>query len=451
MEQAYRSNMRSLSVDLSNTHGGRPMGFDLATTDVRSWLQQWPRVLSQLETLVVGLKRRQVSGPYNCAQFTVELYRNLVGSCKWGTAGQLMDAVREVGKELVAAKPSELAVGNMVRRVLYIIRDEYESALATADARGYGQGAATTPTSGAYPSPSGGGHRRVNSRETAKMDKGGTARASATGAAGEGAAAGGAGGVLAEGGGLGPSLTGMLGGQFGATDFGRSCPDLRQNVVASISELMTELRDMRGVIKEHAKDTIHANEVILTFGNSATVDAFLKAAAGGAKDALNFRVIVAEAAPSCSGHVLAQSLAKHGIDTTIISDSAVFAMMARVNKVILSTHAVVANGGLIALNGSHAVALAAKDLSVPVVCVTGLFKDTFNCLLSPAAVMSYKDKDSMKNVEVLNPAYDYIPPNLVDLYITNMGGLQPSYIYRLLAEYYHRDDLIISPSDEQAA
>ncbi|CAN0268106.1 unnamed protein product, partial [Ectocarpus fasciculatus] len=67
-------------------------------------------------------------------------------------------------------------------------------------------------------------------------------------------------------------------------------------------------------------------------------------------------------------------------------------------------------------------------------------QDTFNCLLSPAAVMSYKDKDSMKNVEVLNPAYDYIPPNLVDLYITNMGGLQPSYIYRLLAEYYHRDD-----------
>lgn len=53
--------------------------------------------------------------------------------------------------------------------------------------------------------------------------------------------------------------------------------------------------------------------------------------------------------------------------------------------------------------------------------------------------------------QVLNPAYDYIPPNLVDLYITNMGGLQPSYIYRLLAEYYHRDDLIISPSDEQSA
>ncbi|CAN0178731.1 unnamed protein product, partial [Discosporangium mesarthrocarpum] len=41
------------------------------------------------------------------------------------------------------------------------------------------------------------------------------------------------------------------------------------------------------------------------------------------------------------------------------------------NKVIMSTHAVVANGGLVALNGSNAVAQAAKELSVPVVCVTG--------------------------------------------------------------------------------
>lgn len=51
-------------------------------------------------------------------------------------------------------------------------------------------------------------------------------------------------------------------------------------------------------------------------------------------------------------------------------------------------------------------------------------------------------------LQVLNPAYDYIPPNLVDLYVTNQGGLQPSYIYRQLADYYHRDDLIISPSHE---
>jgi translation initiation factor eIF-2B subunit beta len=33
------------------------------------------------------------------------------------------------------------------------------------------------------------------------------------------------------------------------------------------------------------------------------------------------------------------TLSKAGIETTLIPDSAIFAMMARVNKVIVSTHA----------------------------------------------------------------------------------------------------------------
>lgn len=45
----------------------------------------------------------------------------------------------------------------------------------------------------------------------------------------------------------------------------RSSPDLRQNVVAAISELMTELKDMRGIIRDHAKDTIHAKWVCWSF------------------------------------------------------------------------------------------------------------------------------------------------------------------------------------------
>ena len=45
------------------------------------------------------------------------------------------------------------------------------------------------------------------------------------------------------------------------------------------------------------------------------------------------------------GHNIAASLAKSNIETTVITDSAVFAMMSRVNKVIIGTHTVMANGG----------------------------------------------------------------------------------------------------------
>ena len=46
-----------------------------------------------------------------------------------------------------------------------------------------------------------------------------------------------------------------------------------------------------------------------------------------------FDVIVAETAPGTEGHSTAVALAEAGINTTLIADAAVFAMMARVNKV----------------------------------------------------------------------------------------------------------------------
>ena len=45
------------------------------------------------------------------------------------------------------------------------------------------------------------------------------------------------------------------------------------------------------------------------------------------------QVVVAEGAPRFDGHLLARKLAEAGIQVTAIPDSAVFAMMARANKV----------------------------------------------------------------------------------------------------------------------
>ena len=152
---------------------------------------------------------------------------------------------------------------------------------------------------------------------------------------------------------------------------------------------------------------------------------------------------------------MADCLCRAGIDTTLITDAAVFAVMPLVDKVFLPTHAVMANGGLIAPSGINMVALAAREHSVPVVCITGLFKlcplyphdlDAFNELTSPAAVLDYEtDQTLLEKAEVLNPEYDYIAPELLDLYVTNTGGHQPSYVYRLLAEGFHPEDRELEP------
>jgi len=52
---------------------------------------------------------------------------------------------------------------------------------------------------------------------------------------------------------------------------------------------------------------------------------------------------------------------------------------------------------------------------------------------------------SAGDVGVVNPIFDYVPPDLIDLHLTNFGAHNPSYIYRLLSEYYHPDDYDLKP------
>lgn len=221
--------------------------------------------------------------------------------------------------------------------------------------------------------------------------------------------------------------------------------NIKSKVIEAMDELEEELSDNYRDINEFAIQQIHADEVIMTMGFSKTVDEFLKSAARKRK----FQVYVTETAPSFRGHAAAKSLIAAGIHTTIITDSAVFAMMPRVNKVIIGAHAVVANGGLVAQSGCHTLCLAAKVHSVPVIVCAGIYKlcplfldegVLFNHLGAPNEVIKFEGTEFFDNITVLNPIFDFVPPKLIDLLITNAGGHSPDYLYRMLADYYSQED-----------
>jgi translation initiation factor eIF-2B subunit beta len=221
---------------------------------------------------------------------------------------------------------------------------------------------------------------------------------------------------------------------------------LRQSIMMQIKDLVEELENHRSNIAEYSIEHIHSNEVVLTLGYSTTVKEFLQEA----KISRKFEVIVAEGAPYLDGHLMALELAKSGVSTTLIPDSSVYAIMSRVNKVIIGTHSIMANGGLVTVSGVYGVCLAALDFSVPVLVVCGLYKlcplypfdqDTYNMTISPSLIME-RTEDELVSVSV--PACDYIPPELVSLYVTNVGGHNPFYLYRLLSEYYSPEDYHLS-------
>ena len=168
----------------------------------------------------------------------------------------------------------------------------------------------------------------------------------------------------------------------------------------------------------------------------------------------SFEVFVCESAPEYNGHKMSLDLVKNGIKSvTLISDSSIFALMSRINKVIIGTHSCLANGGLLNYAGTNGLCIAAKYYKVPVLVVAGLYKlsplysfnqDTFNSHGSSNNIISYQKYSKLinnnNNISINNPNFDYVSPKLIDLFITNQGGHNPSYIYRLLAEYYDAFD-----------
>ena len=103
-------------------------------------------------------------------------------------------------------------------------------------------------------------------------------------------------------------------------------------------------------------DHIQANDRILTYGKSHILESFFEAAKQKSK---HFEIIICESAPSYSGQSMALKLAKLGINVTLIPDSAVLAVMSRIDKVIFSTHSIMANGGLVTHLGAYMISLAA--------------------------------------------------------------------------------------------
>ena len=122
----------------------------------------------------------------------------------------------------------------------------------------------------------------------------------------------------------------MISSEGSSSDLGKNVSDFKERVFEIIEELTHDIDSCSEEISKQAIEHIHASEIILTIGRSRTVERFLKNAAKTCK----FEVIVAEAAADFSGHQMASNLAKAKISTTIIKDSAIFAVMARIDNVI---------------------------------------------------------------------------------------------------------------------
>lgn len=371
------------------------------------------------------LKRRQIAGSEQCAVATAQILLQVVAKAKYADVDALLERVQRTGRKLVEARPQELVIGNIVRRVLGLIRDEAEE-----DRNGNEEfGNDSVPDLQAIspkddvpvPIP------RVFSRPPAL-----SASSSFV---------------------VPQSMFNLLsasplvdssgtGSPYGR-DSGTSTPlshsqhtsvhALRSEVIDGIGELLDEVGQVDDQIATFADVQIHPQEYVLVYRPSACVERFLLRAAAKRQ----FTVFLAGDSSPKAGAAAAEppfaslrkKLGAAGVKTINIASSGIMAYMPKVSKVILGSRAVVADGGVVAEGGAGLVARAAHEYGKPVIVLSGVYKlcpeDPFDLhdiieYGDPSDFVSFADGSMVNGVDVESAVTEFVGPEFVDIYISNL-------------------------------
>lgn len=347
-----------------------------------------PEILALVDPVVSQIKRRQIGGDKEMALAIAHLLMRVISAVRWTNPYDLISVVRRVGSVLQKAQPRDLIPGNIIRRVLAVIRDEIET-----------ENTDNTPMMSSMFSLLSTNNSTSNKEQHNHLNK--------------------------------------------------QRSDMRSIIIQGIRDLIDEIQNVNEGLETMCADLIHDNEILLTpTPTSETVLHFLIKARSKRK----FTVLVTENYPNdiAESHKFVKTLAEHQIETILIPDSTTFAVMSRVGKVIVGTKAVFANGGCISNSGVANVVECAKEHKTPVFAVAGLFKlsplypfsrDELIEVGNSGKVLNYDDFNLVDNVDlVTNPLDDYLTPEHIDIYITNIGGFAPSFIYRIVLDNYKTED-----------
>ena len=161
-----------------------------------------------------------------------------------------------------------------------------------------------------------------------------------------------------------------------------------------------------------------------------------------------FRVYADETRPLLQGARLTSwELQQSGIDVTLICDNMAATTMAQglIDLVIVGTDRVVANGDVANKIGTLGVAILAKHFDIPFYVACPYSTIDFNTLSGDEIIIEERDANEVTNfgakptapdaMQVLNPAFDVTPAELVSGLITERGILRPPYTESLRQHY----------------
>ena len=221
----------------------------------------------------------------------------------------------------------------------------------------------------------------------------------------------------------------------------RSCKDpeeIKKIVVETAKQMADQDVKINMTMGKHGSKLFDDNDTVLTHCNAGALATVGYGTALGViraskESGKNIKVIATETRPVQQGSRLTAFELKHdGIDVSLIPDTAVGYTLANnlVNKIIVGADRILKTGHVFNKIGTYQVALLAKQHNVPFYVAAPL--STFDLSSNPEDIVIEQRKSSEvtgigekktapDDINVINPAFDMTPPELISGIITENG------------------------------
>jgi len=225
---------------------------------------------------------------------------------------------------------------------------------------------------------------------------------------------------------------------------GKTVSEIRDTIITKAKQMAEEDINTNKKMGKNGAELFHDNDTIMTHCNAGALATVAYGTALGViratkESGKNIKVIATETRPVQQGSRLTAFELKHdGIDVSLIPDTAVGYTMANglVNGVVVGADRILQTGHVFNKIGTYQVATMAKQHNIPFYVAAPL--STFDLKSNPENVIIEQRKPSEvtgigdkrtapDGIDVINPAFDMTPPELISGIITENGIVKPPY------------------------
>ena len=220
--------------------------------------------------------------------------------------------------------------------------------------------------------------------------------------------------------------------------------EIKESIVEAATTLAEDDVKINKAMGKNGAVLFDNNDTIMTHCNAGALATVAYGTALGVVRAIkesgkNIKVIATETRPVMQGSRLTTFELKHeGIDVSLIPDTAVGYTMANglINKIVVGADRILSTGHVFNKIGTYQIAIIAKQHNIPFYVAAPLSTFDLNSNTEDVVIEQRKSsevtsignkKTAPDGINVINPAFDMTPPELISGIITEKGVIRQPY------------------------